>query len=84
MRYAPTFFRCHKKEVNETSFTSLNFEPKPGLEPGTYSLRMNCSTNCAISAGLRLEIGAKVAFLFGKKYMIAAFLLQMLSFLGEV
>lgn len=20
-------------------------EPKPGLEPGTYSLRMNCSTN---------------------------------------
>ena len=25
-------------------------EPKPGLEPGTYSLRMNCSTNWAISA----------------------------------
>lgn len=20
-------------------------EPNPGLEPGTYSLRMNCSTN---------------------------------------
>ena len=28
----------------------LLFEPKPGLEPGTYSLRMNCSTNWAISA----------------------------------
>ena len=22
----------------------LTFEPIPGLEPGTYSLRMNCST----------------------------------------
>ena len=31
-----------------------------------------------------MEIAAKVALLFGKKYMIAAFLLQMLSFLGEV
>ena len=49
--FLPIRLRCSfrnadlKKVVNETSFTSLNFEPKPGLEPGTYSLRMNCSTN---------------------------------------
>ena len=23
----------------------ISYEPIPGLEPGTYSLRMNCSTN---------------------------------------
>jgi hypothetical protein len=23
----------------------ITMEPIPGLEPGTYSLRMNCSTN---------------------------------------
>ena len=78
MRYAPTFFRCHKKDVNATSLTSLNFEPKPGLEPGTYSLRMNCSTNWAISAGLRLEIDAKVVLLFGKEYMVTAFFVVIL------
>ena len=26
-------------------FTEVTLEPIPGLEPGTYSLRMNCSTN---------------------------------------
>ena len=26
-------------------YRKLLLEPIPGLEPGTYSLRMNCSTN---------------------------------------
>ena len=45
-----------KNEINaddaqpilHSSFFTLHLkikEPIPGLEPGTYSLRMNCSTN---------------------------------------
>ena len=38
----------HKK-VRESSFNRLNslifYEPKAGLEPATYSLRMSYSTN---------------------------------------
>ena len=50
-------------------------EPIPGLEPGTYSLRMNCSTNWAISAFQRtqrlpsINANAKVIyFLWSSKY----------------
>ena len=44
----------HIKKVRESSFNRLNsltfYEPKAGLEPATYSLRMSYSTNWVISA----------------------------------
>ena len=33
-----------RKKKEKTPKPSL-FEPLPGLEPGTYALRMRCSTN---------------------------------------
>ena len=39
----------YTKKDSNTSVTTF-IEPKAGLEPATYSLRMNCSTNWAISA----------------------------------
>ena len=38
------------KDKRHNVCCAASYEPKPGLEPGTYSLRMNCSTNWAISA----------------------------------
>ena len=35
----------HKKRFSITLNLSSFREPKPGLEPGTYALRMRCSTN---------------------------------------
>ena len=35
----------NKKEHILLICSSNSFEPKAGLEPATYSLRMNCSTN---------------------------------------
>ena len=44
------FKRLHAKKKKTATIKSLNMlllrrEPKAGLEPATYSLRMNCSTN---------------------------------------
>ena len=36
--------------IQELYFNFTKMEPIPGLEPGTYALRMRCSTNWAISA----------------------------------
>ena len=35
----------HNKKAQSNSRAVLPLEPKAGLEPATYSLRMNCSTN---------------------------------------
>ena len=39
--------RSEEKEKDDDRYPVIVFlfEPIPGLEPGTYSLRMNCSTN---------------------------------------
>ena len=34
-----------KKQKEEDKILSSSSEPIPGLEPGTYALRMRCSTN---------------------------------------
>lgn len=34
-----------KKELKCLIYSSFLFEPKAGLEPATYALRMRCSTN---------------------------------------
>ena len=34
-----------KLVLYQLSYYRKTLEPIPGLEPGTYSLRMNCSTN---------------------------------------
>lgn len=36
-------------------YANSAMEPIPGLEPGTYALRMRCSTNWAISAVLQMQ-----------------------------
>ena len=54
-------------------------EPILGLEPRTYSLRMNCSTNWAISADMNIcayKCVAKVYFFFRRAKFIGAFLLH--------
>ena len=33
------------RNLNAIASNLYPYEPIPGLEPGTYSLRMNCSTN---------------------------------------
>lgn len=46
--YFPSQIRCVYKQKKEHILlicSSNSFEPKAGLEPATYSLRMNCSTN---------------------------------------
>lgn len=35
----------YKKDISIRYVLFNSFEPKAGLEPATYSLRMNCSTN---------------------------------------
>ena len=55
----PVHYRCANSAcMYFNNFVIMNFafvaslfkEPIPGLEPGTYALRMRCSTNWAISA----------------------------------
>lgn len=68
-------------------FTKLSKwkEPKAGLEPATYSLRMNCSTNWAISATLFIRFAphfwfasAKVcSFFYSSKFFSRFFLKKM-------
>ena len=46
--YFPSQIRrvnIQKKNISIRYVLSNSFEPKAGLEPATYSLRMNCSTN---------------------------------------
>ena len=42
LRYSAEKSVDHKKA---RAYYALTFEPKAGLEPATYALRMRCSTN---------------------------------------
>lgn len=42
--YKQKIASCHFRKLFFFVF-NIVLEPIPGLEPGTYSLRMNCSTN---------------------------------------
>ena len=40
-----SYIKKNKCLISKEALSSICSEPKAGLEPATYSLRMNCSTN---------------------------------------